>query len=537
MLRLLLALSLGVLGASESDWSCDKGGFTELTPDLCESEGIETEKYRDRCNDMLDACRVCYQNATSSNTNSTALRCQSKSKSVGSSEWTSSYDECLGSSDSSVCRPPLKGWVIGVIAAGAVLAIVCIFCTMFCMPFVVEKRTRQLTTADSSSAVGLDETELAGMHSPMEEQLHRILKQLKSNGFVVPFDQVTLERKIAAGASGQVYRASYLNTPVAVKELFSALINPDDLEEFNREALMLSGLHHPYIMQFFGISYDHGHLYLVTRFYDGTLTDLIASKDYSRDKSLELSSQIGQGMMYLHSKRIVHRDLKPDNILLDATGAKISDFGLAKVSMANDGFITGQLGTPAFMAPEMMAAERVMYSGKVDTYAFGILLWCILHKEFPYEGLNAMQIMEFVGHEGKRPPISPQLKATPQLASLLTRCWHVTPDLRPGFDKIVATLDSVRAAPRRRPTSSSSGAAAALEKQQQAHEQQQQQQQKAAAKAKALELGDGSGGNDDEGKNSSTNGSADPNQVAVSVAPASDGAGAAGGARVRRCML
>ena len=196
---------------------------------------------------------------------------------------------------------PLPEGIIVLIAVLSVAAVLCIFCTMFCMPFVIEKRTTTQAAGGGGGGDGFN-IEVAGMHSEVEDQLVVVLKQLSSNGFVVPFEQVTLERKIAAGASGQVYKATYLNTPVAVKELFSALMNPEDLEEFNREALMLSTLHHPYIMQFFGISQQNGHLYLVTKFYDGTLTVLIDAKKLARSRALELASHIGQGMMYMHSK-------------------------------------------------------------------------------------------------------------------------------------------------------------------------------------------------------------------------------------------
>ena len=85
-----------------------------------------------------------------------------------------------------------------------------------------------------------------------------------------------------------------------------------------------------------------------------------------------------------------------------------------------------------------------MYDGKVDVFAFAIVLWCMLENNLPYEGLNMYQIMEYVGRDGRRPEISRKLAAEPQLVSLLNRCWHVTPELRPSFDRIVVALEELR---------------------------------------------------------------------------------------------
>lgn len=156
----------------------------------------------------------------------------------------------------------------------------------------------------------------------------------------------------AAGGSGQVYRGTYSGATVAVKELFSNLMDPENISEFKQEAVMLSGLHHPYIMEFFGVSYDNGHLYLVTKFYTGALANVLSSAGYNTKQFWAFSEQIAQGMSYLHSKNIIHRDLKPDNVLVDVDQVKICDFGLAK-SHESDSLMTGQLGTPAYMAPEV----------------------------------------------------------------------------------------------------------------------------------------------------------------------------------------
>jgi serine/threonine protein kinase len=262
-------------------------------------------------------------------------------------------------------------------------------------------------------------------------------EHLSKKGFVVRFQDLKLEKKIAAGGSGQVYRGTYSGATVAVKELFSNLMDPENISEFKQEAIMLSGLHHPYVMEFFGVSYDNGHLYLVTKFYTGALAKVLSSAGYNARLFWSFSEQISQGMSYLHSKNIIHRDLKPDNVLVDSDQVKICDFGLAK-SHDSDSLMTGQLGTPAYMAPEMMKSSKAHYSYKVDIFAYGVMLWQMYTKKMPYMSMNPYQIISAVVHENVRPELD---KSIPEeLANLMERCWHVDPDQRPDFDEVTAII-------------------------------------------------------------------------------------------------
>ncbi len=159
---------------------------------------------------------------------------------------------------------------------------------------------------------------------------NELLQSLVSDDFKIESSALTFGEKIAAGASGQVYKGFYYNTQVAIKELFSPQLYPWDLGEFKHELLMLSRLHHPNIVMFLGACLDPPHLYLVTEFVvRGSLSDVLEDESCPLIFPLvrRIAMEIAQGLQYLHRKSVVHRDVKPQNILIDEDfHAKIADF-------------------------------------------------------------------------------------------------------------------------------------------------------------------------------------------------------------------
>jgi len=93
-----------------------------------------------------------------------------------------------------------------------------------------------------------------------------------------------------------------------------------------------------------------------------------------------------QVLHYVHSKGVAHRDLKPENILLDRKlNVKIADFGFAAPIQGRDGsgFLKTQLGTQAYMAPEILLKEP--YQGHVvDLFALGIILFILYSGHPPF---------------------------------------------------------------------------------------------------------------------------------------------------------
>lgn len=97
-------------------------------------------------------------------------------------------------------------------------------------------------------------------------------------------------------------------------------------------------------------------------------------------------AQILDGVRYLHGRNIVHRDLKPGNLLLtDTLSVKIGDFGLAKQLTYKEEMLFLTVGTPNYVAPEILTPGEVGYSFPVDIWSMGCLLYKLLTGKCPFE--------------------------------------------------------------------------------------------------------------------------------------------------------
>ena len=163
---------------------------------------------------------------------------------------------------------------------------------------------------------------------------------------------------------------------------------------FEREAKIIASLEHPSIVPVYDVGEDDGQPYFVMRYMSGgSLSDRIKAKVMTVAEAVKILGQLAPGMDEAHSKGIIHRDLKPSNILFDGKGVPyISDFGIAKLSQAQSGNVTGSaiIGTPAYMAPEQ--AQGTGVDGRTDIYAVGIILFEMLTGRQPYEADTPMAV-------------------------------------------------------------------------------------------------------------------------------------------------
>src|SRR5690242_12706243 len=177
---------------------------------------------------------------------------------------------------------------------------------------------------------------------------------------------------IGAGGMGEVYRArdTRLDRTVAIKVLPAHLSNnPQSRERFEREAKAISSLSHPHICPLYDVGHQDGIGFLVMEYLEGeTLAHRLKKGPLAPEQVLQYAIQITDALDTAHKHGVIHRDMKPGNIMLTKTGAKLLDFGLAKMRAAEAGAgmtgvltqttpLTGEgtiVGTLQYMAPEQL---------------------------------------------------------------------------------------------------------------------------------------------------------------------------------------
>lgn len=168
------------------------------------------------------------------------------------------------------------------------------------------------------------------------------------------------------------------------------------IDDIRREATICSSLKHPHIVELYETFETDGCLFMVFEYMDGT--DLcfevekraLAGFVYSEAVASHYMRQIFEAVRYIHDRGIIHRDLKPHCILLsskeNAAPVKLGGFGVA-LQLPDTGLIqAGRIGTPAFMAPEVVNRESPGFGRPIDMWALGVILYVLLAGNLPFAG-------------------------------------------------------------------------------------------------------------------------------------------------------
>ena len=215
--------------------------------------------------------------------------------------------------------------------------------------------------------------------------------------------------ELGRGAMGIVYKAEdpNLDRLVALK----TIILPDDEEEhgeyrkrFFLEAKAAGKLNHPNVVTTFDCGEHEGMAYLAMELLEGIdLRTRMTKQGVTALEAVEIARQVAEGLAYAHERGVVHRDIKPGNIMLNGGKAKIMDFGLARMRMADHKTSTGMvLGTPRYMSPEQISGQPV--DQRSDIFSLGIVLYEMLTGTRLFSGENIEQVQHSITQTDHVPP-------------------------------------------------------------------------------------------------------------------------------------
>jgi len=251
---------------------------------------------------------------------------------------------------------------------------------------------------------------------------------------------------MGAGGMGEVYRARdvRLDRTVAIK-IIPAHLSSDPIrkQRLDREAKTISSFNHPHICVLYDVGHQNGIDYLVMECLEGeTLSKRLEKGPLPLDQVLKFGSQISDALDKAHRSGIVHRDLKPDNVMLTSTGAKLLDFGLAKVvePLADAPTLTaasaspivtqsgGIVGTFQYMSPEQLEGKEL--DSRSDIFSLGAVLYEMVTGERACKGKSQLSVASAILETEPAAIRSIQPMTPPVLDHAIRRCLSKDPEQR-----------------------------------------------------------------------------------------------------------
>jgi eukaryotic-like serine/threonine-protein kinase len=222
---------------------------------------------------------------------------------------------------------------------------------------------------------------------------------------------VTLERAIGRGSSAVVYAGTDAadGTPRAVK-VWAPRSGGDDAAQrarFLDEAVQVQSLHHPGIVRVQRSGTQDGLSYIVCELFAGGSLARHAGPEHRLPEPLvlDIAAQLAQALDHAHRQGVVHRDVKPSNALFDLATrrAALSDFGVARGLDAQASRSGVLVGSPVYMAPELLAGQRA--SASSDLYALAVLSYELLAGRAPFAAGSMGALLRAVA-QAAPPPLA-----------------------------------------------------------------------------------------------------------------------------------
>lgn len=265
-------------------------------------------------------------------------------------------------------------------------------------------------------------------------------------------------RVLGEGGMGRVHlaRQRSLGRDVAIKSLKEEVADTRVAEMLRAEATVMGRLEHPNVVPVHAVGLDErGRLVLVMKRIDGVAwsellkdaahprwASLLESAESPLEVHLDVLTDVARALHFAHQEGIVHRDVKPDNVLVGAHGdVYLADWGVAlRLGAHHEG--TELVGTPAYMAREMVIGDVSKIDARTDVYLLGATLYEVLTGQPPHRGKNLHQTL-VAAFDAEPPTFGPDVPA--ELASIARVAMAAQPDERyPSALAFQRAIDDVR---------------------------------------------------------------------------------------------
>ncbi|XP_076353151.1 inactive tyrosine-protein kinase transmembrane receptor ROR1-like isoform X1 [Tachypleus tridentatus] len=294
-------------------------------------------------------------------------------------------------------------------------------------------------------------------------EMNALLPRTQFRAHEYPLSSIRFLQELGEGAFGKVYHGELVGihgigsvAPVAIKTL-KENATLKTRQDFQREAELMSDLHHPNIVCLLGactreeplcmlfeyMSQGDLHEYLILH---SPRSDVRNSEDepyqiLELSDFLHITRQIAGGMEYLAGNHYVHRDLAARNCLVgDGLVVKISDFGLSRDIYSSDYY---RVQSKSLLPVRWMPPESILYgkfTTESDVWSFGVVLWeTFSYGLQPYYGYNNQEVIDMIRSRKLLP--CPE-DCPPHIYAMMVECWHENPSRRPSFKELYARLCS-----------------------------------------------------------------------------------------------
>ena len=273
-----------------------------------------------------------------------------------------------------------------------------------------------------------------------------------------------LDKRVGAGAFGEVYKASDTEVPghvVALKLLHQPALSENAKSNALRELNLIASVFHPSIVQFKDHGWFAGRLWFVMPWYDGEPLEKRISRDaLTRAEARAIFEPVGRALATMHASRIRHQDIKPDNIFLarlktstrstsDDVLPVLLDLGVA----AKDTEMM-LAGTPLYFPPEIAAqfsdvGKKYPVTLAADVFSLALTIRNSLEPE-TQEEVPGSAIEAFIAFRAENVPSPPTGKSLRYLKPTFERWLNADPALRPTADELVLELAQLTAPEERR---------------------------------------------------------------------------------------